>query len=124
VSTVTRIIREAEAASARDAMRLLREEDLRAAMRAAARQADLRREPVHQKPVRQEPGPCSRPDPHVAGVPITNNAPGRPEVRVVGRSPQPAKPIRSAKSAIVPEPDQVRSEPASRRSTPLEPPGY
>jgi len=50
---------------------------------------------------------------------------GRPEVRVVGRAPRPANPIRSAKSAIVPEPDQVQSErPNSRMVTgPLEPRG-
>ena len=37
----------------------------------------------------------------------SNNSPGRPDVRVVGRSPQPAKPIRWVKSRIVPEPDQA-----------------
>jgi hypothetical protein len=103
----------------------MREEGLRAAMQAAARQADLRRGPVHQEPsaVRQEPsvrqdsGAGSRPDPHVAGVPITNNSPGRPEVRVVGRS-RPANPIRSTKSAIVPEPDQIQSAPPVRPTLP------
>ena len=39
----------------------------------------------------------------------SNNSPGRPDVRVVGRSPQPAKPIRWVKSRIVPEPDQIQS---------------
>ena len=47
MSTVTRIIMEAEAASAMDFMR---EEGLRAAMQAAARQADSHRGPVHQEP--------------------------------------------------------------------------
>ena len=116
MSTVTRIILEAEATSAREAMR--------AAMQAAARQADSRRGPVGQEPLRQEPDPGSHPDPHVSGVPISNNSPGRPDVHVVGRSPRSTKPIRSVKSRIVPEPDQVQSGPASsRRSTLLEPPG-
>ena len=50
---------------------------------------------------------------------------GRPEVRVVGRAPQPARPVQSAKSKIVPEPDQGKSErPGSRPVTgPLEPRG-
>ena len=50
---------------------------------------------------------------------------GRPEVRAVGRSSGPANPIRSAKSKIVPEPDQVQSgRPSSRTVTgPLEPRG-
>ena len=56
------------------------------------------------------------------GAPTGNNSLGRPDVRMVGRSPRPTTPIRSVKSAIVPEPDQVRSEPP-HRSTPLEPPG-
>jgi hypothetical protein len=115
MSTVTRVIMEAEATSAREfILAAMREEGLRAAMQAAARQADSRREPIHQKPV-----PAGHPDPRSAGAgpgrpdpvgtPITNNSPGRPDVRVVGRA-RPAKPIRSAKSAIVSEPDQVRSE--------------
>jgi hypothetical protein len=46
MSTVTRIMLEAEAASGREAMRAaMREEGLRAAMQAAARQADSRRGP-------------------------------------------------------------------------------
>ena len=124
MSTVTRIMLEAEAASGREAMRAaMREERLRAAMQAAARQADSRRGPVHQ-----EPGPGSRrPDPRVgAGSsmsgPISNNSPGRPDVTMVGRSPRPAKPIQSVKSRIVPEPYQIQSAPP-RRSSPLEPPG-
>jgi hypothetical protein len=56
------------------------------------------------------------------GTPISNNSAGRPDVHVIGRSPQPAKPIRSTKSQIVPEPDQIQSAPP-RRSSPLEPPG-
>ena len=100
----------------------MREEALRAALRASARQADSRREPLRQEPMRQEPvhqnpGPGSHPDPHVAGGPITNNSLGRPEVRVVGRS-RPAKPIRSTKSAVVPEPDQIQSAPPVRPTLP------
>ena len=108
MSTVVKLILEAEAASAMDFMRAaMREEGLRAAMQAAARRADSRREP--SVPI---------------GAPIANNSPGRPEVRVVGRSPQPARPIRhSMKSRIVPEPDQIQSAPP-RRSSPLEPPGF
>jgi hypothetical protein len=79
----------------------MREEALRAALRASARQADSRREPLRQEPMRQEPV-------HQKPVPV-DALPS--EVRVVGRSPQPAKPIRSVKSGIVPEPDQVQSKP-------------
>jgi hypothetical protein len=166
MSTIVKsVIIEAERASAREFMRalsheeglrvILREERLRAAMQAAARQADMRRVPVHQEPwsahqnqarqdselhvadsgrvvrvggmpttINNSPG---RPDPHVAGPTqvgggfITNNTPGRPDVTMVGRS-RPTKPIRLAKSKIVPEPDQIKSAPP-RRSSPLEPPG-
>jgi len=120
MSTVTRIMLEAEAASGREAMRAaMREEGLRAAMQTAARQADSRRGPVHQ-----EPGPGSRrPDPRVgAGSsmsgPISNNSPGRPDVTMVGRSPRPAKPIQSVKSRIVPEPYQIQSAPPVRPTLP------
>ena len=113
MSTVTRIMLEAETASAMDFMRaVMGEEGLRVAMQAAARQTASRRGPVHQ-----EPGPGSRrPDPRVgAGSsmsgPISNNSPGRPDVTMVGRSPRPAKPIQSVKSRIVPEPDQIQSKP-------------
>ena len=76
------------------------------------------RQPVRQEPMRQEPEPGNRrPDPHVAGGPITNNSLGRPEVRVVGRS-RPAKPIHSVKSKIVPEPDQIQSAPPVRPTLP------
>ena len=112
MSTVTRIMLEAETASAMDFMRaVMGEEGLRVAMQAAARQTASRRGPVHQ-----EPGPGSRrPDPRVgAGSsmsgPISNNSPGRPDVTMVGRS-RPAKPIQSVKSKIVPEPDQIQSKP-------------
>ena len=105
MSTVVKLILEAEAASAMDFMRAaMREEGLRAAMQAAARRADSRRE--QSVPI---------------GAPIANNSPGRPDVSMVGRS-RPAKPIQSVKSKIVPEPDQIQSAPP-RRSSPLEPPG-
>jgi hypothetical protein len=108
---------------------IMREQGLRAAMQAAARQADSRRGPVHQNP-----GPAGHPDPRSAGArsgrpdpigaPIANNSQGQPEVRVVGRA-RPAKPIRTAKSGVVPEPDQVTSRrPEPRPVTgPLEPRG-
>jgi hypothetical protein len=127
MSTVTRTIIEAETVSAREAMRTAMREE---ALRAAARQADSRREPIHQKPV-----PAGHPDPRSAGArpgrpdpvgaPTGNNSLGQPEVRVVGRS-RPAKPIRSAKSVIVPEPDQIISRrPDPRPVTgPLEPRGW
>ena len=139
MSVVTRVIVEAEAISSREALRLMREEDLRAAMRAALQELvrhGLLRVRTNRPAGPGEAGPAG---PGVAGparvggagssggvgAPIANNSPGRPDVRVVGRSPQPAKPIRrSMKSRIVPEPDQVQSEPASRRSTLLEPPGF
>ena len=137
MSFLTRVMLEAEDASAIDLIqrngglqRVLREEGLRAAMQAAARQADSRREPIHQ-----EPGPGGHSDPRPAGArpgrpdpigtPISNNSLGQPEVRVVGRARPSAKPIRSAKSQIVPEPDQIQSErPKPRPVTgPLEPQG-
>jgi hypothetical protein len=134
MSTVTRIILEAETVSAMDFIQAaMREEALRAsALRAAARQTASRREPsMHQKlvpvagPARGAGAGSSGGSERVSGAPITNNnSPGRPEVRVVGRSPQPARPIRhSMKSRIVPEPDQIQSAPP-RRSSPLEPPGF
>jgi hypothetical protein len=63
------------------------------------------------------------------GAPISHNStPGRPDVTVVGRARPStmAHPIRSAKSKIVPEPDQIQSPPppGPRRSSLLEPPGY
>jgi hypothetical protein len=138
MSLLTQIMLEAERASAaefslalsRDAglRAILREEGLRAAMQAAARQADSRREPIRQTPAPAgHPDPrsvgtrSSRPDP--VGTPITNNSSGQPEVRVVGRA-RPTKPMQSGKSRIVPEPDQIQSPPLGRRSSPLEPPGY
>ena len=115
MSTVRQVIMEAETVSAREFIRAVMGEE---GLRAAARQADARRgamrqeplgrqKPAHQQPARQEP----------IGAPINNNSPGRPEVRVVGRS-RPAKPIRSAKSAIVPEPDQIQSAPPTRPTLP------
>jgi hypothetical protein len=93
----------------------MREEALRAAMRAASQASLARGTALRQEPVRQEPDPGSRrPDPS-----LTNHgaAYGRSEVRAVGRA-RPAKPIRSAKSAIVPEPDQLQSEPPVRPTLP------
>ena len=52
-----------------------------------------------------EPSSSSSPEP-IGASPIT-----RPEARVVGRAPRPAKPIQSVKSKIVPEPDQIQSKP-------------
>jgi hypothetical protein len=121
MSVLTRTLLEAETISAREYMRAaMREEGLRAAMRAAsqaslARRTALRQEPAHQEPGHQEPTPDNRrPDPS-----LTNHgaAGGRSEVRAVGRA-RPAKPIRSAKSAIVPEPDQLQSEPPVRPTLP------
>ena len=99
MSTVRQVIMEAETVSAREFIRAVMGEE---GLRAAARQADARRGAMRQEPI---------------GAPITNNSPGRPEVRVVGRS-RPAKPIRSAKSAIVPEPDQIQSAPPTRPTLP------
>ena len=119
MSTVRQIILDAERVSAREFIReMLGEEGLRAAAQAAARQADARRGAMRQEPAHREPSMRQEP----IGTPITNNSPGRPEVRVVGRS-RPAKPIQSVKSRIVPEPDQIQSAPPRRRSSPLEPPG-
>jgi hypothetical protein len=51
------------------------------------------------------------------GAPFTNNDPGRPDVHVVGRA-RAVKPIRSVKSQIVPEPDQIQSAPSVRPTRP------
>ena len=110
MSLITRIILEAETVSAREAMRT--------AWRASMAQAALRREPAGRRS-----DPRANTSPTGAGAPTGNNSPGQPVVHVVGRA-RAAKPIRSVKSRIVPEPDQVQSEPASRRSTLLEPPGF
>ena len=96
MSLITRIILEAEAASCWEALGTL------------ARQGLLR-------------ALAGRRSPTGAGAPIGNNSPGQPVVQVVGQA-RPAKPIRSTKSRIAPEPDQIQSAPP-RRSSPLEPPG-
>jgi len=125
MSTVTRIILEAERESVKEFLGLVREEALRAAMRAAAqaslarkttalRQEPVHQEPVHQQPMRREPDPGSHPDPSLVNHGASG---GRSEVRAVGRA-RPAKPIRSAKSAIVSEPDQVQSAPPVRPTLP------
>jgi hypothetical protein len=94
MSTVVKILRETETEASEEALR----EVLRKAVRALARKAALRQEPVS-----------------VDALPS--------EVRMVGRSSRSARPIRSVKSTIVPEPGQIRSE---RRRDPrlaVEPPG-
>jgi hypothetical protein len=89
---------------------------------------------ARRDPVRQEPAPRQGSESHVADSgrvvrvssgPVTNTS--RHDVTMVGRArpSSMAHPIRSAKSKIVPEPDQIWSEPPGRRrSSPLEPPGY
>ena len=104
MSTITRVIIEAETVSAREFIRaVMGEEGLRAAMQAAARQADSRRGPVRQEPGHQKPASVE---------PLPS------EVRTVGRSPRSTKPIRSTKSTIVPDPDQLQSAPPVRREIP------
>ena len=148
MSFLTKVMREAEDTSAMDSIArdenlqaILREEGLRAAMQAAARQSNMRRmppvyqDPAHQDdparrpPLRQDPEPqiadSDRAGPtRVGGDFITRNPAGQPEVTMVGRSRPTKPPIRSTKSAIVPEPDQIQSPPPGpRRSSLLEPPG-
>jgi hypothetical protein len=95
----------------------LREEGLRAAMQAAARQGRLDRpnRPGEAGPVRvsgasptQSRGtsPTGATGPEQIGTPINNNDPSRPDLSVIGRARE-IKPVRSAKSKIVPEPDQI-----------------
>jgi hypothetical protein len=164
MSTVIPIILEAERESVKEFLGLVREEELRAAMQAAAQASVAQKTALHQEPGRQEPmqrgsgrqdsdlaslvvadsgrvvrvGGGSRrpdprvadpdphvadPDPHVAGSTqvggdlITNNTPGRPDVTAIGRS-RPTKPVQSGKSKIVPEPDQLQSEPPVRPTLP------
>ena len=115
MSTVTRIILEAERESVKEFLGLVREEALRAAMRAALQASLARRTASRREPMRQEPTPGNRrPDPSLVNHGASD---GRSEVRAVGRA-RPAKPIRSAKSAIVPEPDQVQSAPPVRPTLP------
>ena len=177
MSFLTKVMREAEDTSAMDSIArdenlqaILREEGVRAAMQAAARQSNMRRmppvyqDPAHQDdparrpPLGQDPEPQiadsgrvvrdrgglatnnnspARPDPsshaadsnragptRVGGDFITRNPAGQPEATMVGRSRPTKPPIRSTKSAIVPEPDQIQSPPPEpRRSSLLEPPG-
>ena len=56
------------------------------------------------------------------GMPVTNNFSGQPSVHVVGRGrlakPIRSKPVQSMKSKIVPEPDQIQSEPPVRSDLP------
>ena len=56
------------------------------------------------------------------GMPITHNFSGQPSVHVVGRGrlakPIRSKPVQSMKSKIVPEPDQIQSEPPVRSDLP------
>jgi hypothetical protein len=48
----------------------------------------------------------------LANTPISNSFSNHPDVRVVGRArPGSVKPIQTAKSKIVPEPDQIQSKP-------------
>jgi hypothetical protein len=53
------------------------------------------------------------------GVAVSDNSnPGNPSVRVVGRARPGSKPIQTAKSKIVPEPDQIQSKPPTRQNRP------
>jgi hypothetical protein len=138
MSVLVRTLLEAETISAREFMRaaVMREEELRAAMRAAsqaslARRTALRQEPGRQEPGRQEPGrqePGRQEPMHQEPSASGNRRPdsslsnhgaagGQSEVRGLGRA-RPAKPTRSTKSKIVPEPDQLQSEPPVRPTLP------
>jgi hypothetical protein len=47
-----------------------------------------------------------------ANTPVSNSASNNPSVHVIGRArPGSMKPIQTAKSKIVPEPDQIQSKP-------------
>jgi hypothetical protein len=125
MNTFVEIVLEAERESVKELMGRMREEALRAAMRAAAQaslaqKTALRQEPGRQgsgrqEPGRQEPGRQNS-EPRVAdsgrvvrvGGDFVYNNSGRPDVTMVGRA-RPTKPIQSVKSKIVPEPDQIQS---------------
>jgi hypothetical protein len=144
MSLLTKLIVEAERASVvefvqaleRDAglRTILREKGLQAAMQVVtARPAGMRRTrpngPGEAGPVvtgaTRAGGSRQGASPTGAGTPISHNStPGRPDVTVVGRARPAGHPIQSAKSKIVPEPDQIWSEPPGRRPSLLEPPGY
>ena len=99
--------------------------------RPANRPASRPNGPGEAGPVRTSPGVFGGASPTRAGSstpiavgePVSNNSAGHPSVHVIGRSPQPSKPVQSVKSRIVPEPDQIQSKPPGRRFSPLEPPG-
>ena len=102
----------------------MREEDLRAAMRAALQ--ELVRHGLLRVRTNRPAGPGEGGPVRVGGAgssgggaPITNNAPGRAG-RAGGRqlSATSEAPIRSVKSRIVPEPDQIQSAPPTRREIP------
>jgi hypothetical protein len=120
---------------------ILREKGLRAAMQVATSRPAMSR-PAMSRPVDMRGGRVNRPAgpgeagpvrvgparagsstqfPHGAGTPVSHNStPGRPDVTVVGRARPStmAHPIRSAKSKIVPEPDQIQSAPPVRPTLP------
>jgi hypothetical protein len=106
VSLLTRIILEAEAASARDFMR---EEGVACGNAGSGSSG------------RFAAGACASGAVGASGTRASEASVRRApslRVHVVGRSPQPAKPIRSMKSRIVPEPDQIQSAPPVRREIP------
>jgi hypothetical protein len=113
MSTITRIIMEAERTSAMEFVRaLMREEEMRAAM-AAASQATLARKTavLRQNPRHPDARP---PDARSPGEGRPGSARdmdmSRPMAVGIGRAHPTGRPIRSAKSTIVPEPDQIKSK--------------
>jgi hypothetical protein len=122
MSLITRTIMEAEAASGREAVwTALREWARRGLLRARANQpagvgvaGPVVAGPARAGSSKQARGGAS---PTGVGTPIGNNSPGQPVVQAIGRA-RVAKPIRSVKSRVVPEPDQLQSGPPTRREIP------
>jgi hypothetical protein len=128
MSTIVNILRATEEVQLPDGSTVLAsEEALRQTLRESLRLERQRRLAPANQHQHHDARPARSGDARSGGARDTDT--GRPEVRVVGQVPQPTKPVRrsvrSMKSPIVPEPDQLRSERPEPRSVtgPLEPRG-
>jgi hypothetical protein len=129
MSTIVEILRSTEEVQLPDGTRTLASEEalrqsLRESLQESLRLKRLKHQERHGLGVDARRGDARSPD---ARSSDTNHSvlSARPEVRVVGRVSHPIKPIRSAKSTIVPEPDQIQSKRPEPRPVvgPLEPRG-
>jgi hypothetical protein len=117
MSTLVEIVLDAERESVKEFLGLVREEALRAAMRAASQASLARRTASRREPMRQEPTPGNRrPDPSLVNHGASD---GRSEVRAVGRASiheisdragAGSAPIRAAGAPSPPAPDLIGFE--------------